>query len=133
MTPAPGCRKIPPKRILIVEDEPLVAHTLRLLLAADGHTLEIAGNGEQGLAMFEAAQPDLVITDFKMPKMDGLELAEAIKRRSPATPVILLTAYVEAIERRMGKVSHVDFLIGKPFSAAQLREGLNAVFPQAAG
>src|SRR5438552_2899208 len=78
-------KRLPTQRILIVEDDPIVAHTLRMALAVDGHSVELAEDGMKALAMFEGATYDLVITDFKMPNMDGMELADAIKQRSPST------------------------------------------------
>jgi ATP-dependent Lon protease len=125
----PGLRQpISPKRILVAEDDALVARTLSMSLAVDGHKVEVAQDGQQALAMFEAGDYDLVITDFKMDKMDGLELAEAIKKRAPSKPVILLTAYVEAIGGKMGEVSNVDLLLGKPLSVRDLQAALNKVF-----
>lgn len=128
---APALRQlVPPKRILVAEDDPLVAHTVRMTLTVDGHCVEVAQDGEQALTLFRAGRHDLVITDFKMTKMDGLELAELIKRISPTTPVILITAYLEAIKSSMGKVSNVDVLLGKPFSVMELHGALLKVFPQ---
>src|SRR5215831_4591266 len=86
------------KRILLAEDELMVAQTIRMALTVDDHAVEIAESGEKALALFNHAKYDLVIADFKMPGMDGLELAEAIKRVSPTTPVILLTAHLELIK-----------------------------------
>jgi CheY-like chemotaxis protein len=128
-TPRNLQHQIPPKRILVAEDDPIVAQTLRMALAVDGHTVEICQDGRQALGMFEHAKFDLVITDFKMPEMDGLELAQAIKSRSPATPVVLLTAYLQTIKGMGGKVSNVDVLLGKPWSVVQLQCVLQDLFP----
>jgi CheY-like chemotaxis protein len=124
---SPALAPIPPKRILVVEDDLVAAQTLRVVLTVDGHCVEIAGDGEQALTMFENAH-DLVITDFKLPKMDGLEVAQAIKERAPSCPVILITAYAESVQSSMGKVSNVDFLIGKPFTVDQLHQTLRKIF-----
>jgi CheY-like chemotaxis protein len=107
----------------------MVAQTLRMVLAVDGHSVEIAEDGVQALTMFDKSKHDLVITDFKMSNMDGLELAEEIKKRSPATPVILLTAFVEAIKGIGGHVSNVDIVLGKPCSVLQLQAALEKLFP----
>lgn len=120
---------VSPKRILVAEDEPLVAHTIRMALTIDGHTVAVAPDGEQALAMFCSGEYDLVITDFKMGRMDGLELAEAIKKRSASIPVILITAHLEAINTSMGQVSNVDLLLGKPFSVRELQAALVKMFP----
>ena len=117
-----------PKRILLVEDDLVAAHTLRLALSVDGYAVEVAGDAEQGLTMLEGQDYDLVITDFKLPKMDGLELAEAIKKHAPSRPVILITAYAESVKGALGAVSNVDVLLGKPVSLAKLQEALQKIF-----
>lgn len=128
---APALRQlVPPKRILVAEDEPLVAQTVRMTLTVDGHSVELAQDGEQALALFRTGHHELVITDFKMTKMDGLELAALVKALSPATPVILITAYLESLKSTMGKVSNVDVLLGKPFSVMELHAALLKIFPQ---
>jgi len=130
--PPTGLRqRVPPKRILIAEDDPIVAHTIRMSLTVDGHLVELAEDGLQALGMFKVARHDLVITDFKMGNMDGLELAEAIKACSPATPIILLTAYLELINKTDGKVSNIDLLLGKPCSIAELQGALQKIFTAA--
>jgi CheY-like chemotaxis protein len=126
INPAP--RKLPPKRVLVADDESLVAFTIRRVLLLEGHTVELAEDGEKALNLFEAGSYDLVITDFRLPGMDGLELAEAIKQRVPETRVILITAYAERIQPGMGKISNVDLVLGKPFSVEQLHEALETVF-----
>jgi CheY-like chemotaxis protein len=95
----------------------------------DGHSVDLAQDGQQGLAMFQAGQYDLVITDFKLgTTMDGLELAAAIKQDSPTTPIVLVTAYAAKMEG-MGKVSNVELVMKKPFSVADLYETLLKLFP----
>jgi CheY-like chemotaxis protein len=106
-----------------------VANTLRMALSVGGHSVEIAEDGVQALRMFDPDKHDLVITDFKMANMDGMELAEAIKTRSPATPIILLTAHLELIKGTDGKVSNVDLLLGKPCSIMELHGALQKIFP----
>jgi two-component system sensor histidine kinase/response regulator len=125
---APGIRQqLSPKRILVAEDEPLVAYALRMVLVVDGHLVDTAEDGRQALAMFDGGTYDLVITDFKMANMDGLELAEAIKKRPPSTPIILLTAYAEAIKSTGGNVSNVDIVLGKPWSVMELQNALERI------
>ena len=108
-----------------------MAHTLRMVLVVDGHSVQIAEDGKQALAMFEGGTYDLVITDFRMANMDGLELAEEIKKRSPSTPIILVTAYAEAIKGTGGTVSNVDIVLGKPWSVTELQGALQKIFPTA--
>ena len=87
------------RRILVVDDESLVCHTITILLKVDGHTVTTASSGEQALALFEPSKFDLVITDYAMPAMTGVELAAAIKSRAPGQPVVLLTAYADKLRR----------------------------------
>jgi len=106
----------------------LVARTLRMVLVVDGHVVDTAEDGRQALAMFDGGTYDLVITDFRMANMDGLELAEAIKKRSSSTPIILLTAYAEAIKNTGSNVSNVDIVLGKPWSVMELQVALAKIF-----
>ncbi len=119
----------PPKRILVVEDDQLLAHMIEVALKADGHEVQVAQNAEQAVKLAEASPHDLVITDFVLPKMDGLDLAELLKRLSPATPILLITAYAERIQPQMGKVSNIDALLKKPFFVGQLQEAIAKFFP----
>lgn len=120
-----------PKSILVVEDETVAALSIRTVLVAEGHTVEIAADGEQALTMFSAGRYDLVITDFKLAKLDGLELAEVIKQVAPAIPIILITAYADKIGATTGSVSNVDVVVNKPFSVAQLQGALQKVLQPA--
>ena len=129
MPPTVLHQTIAPKRILIVEDDLLVAHTIRMALTVDHHTVSVAESGEQALAAFRLGKHDLVITDFKMGEMDGLELAAAIKQDSPTTPVILITAHADSIRSEMGSVSNVDYLLGKPLSVLDLHAAISKLFP----
>ena len=122
-------KRISPKRILVVEDEMLVAHTVRMALAVDGHTVEIAGDGEEAIAKFKEGNYDLVITDFELRKVDGLELAQAIKQVSPASPIILVTGHAEIIKSGMGKVSNIEALLSKPISISALYDAMGRIFP----
>lgn len=110
-----------------MEDDLVLAQTVRVALALEGHSVEVAGDGEQALALFETGQYELVVTDFQLPKMDGLELAQAIKERAPWCPIILITAYAETV-LHTGTVSNVDIVLGKPFSRAQLAAAMRKIF-----
>ena len=121
--------KIPPKQILVVDDEPAVAETIRMVLAISGHKVEIAGSAEEALTRFEAGKYDLVVTDLSLPKMDGLDFARAIKERAPTQPIILITAYAESMGGESKRLQNVDALMGKPFSLQQLQEALQKIFP----
>jgi len=110
---------IQPKRILVVDDEPAVCESIRMLLSYDGHEVETASSGAEALAKFDPAKIQLVFTDFSMPIMKGDQLAAEVKRRSPQTPVILLTAFPPAVPP-----AAIDLVITKPFMLENLREGI---------
>jgi len=124
-------KKIPPKRILVVDDEPQVAQTIRMVLTYGGHTVEIAEDGNGALAKFEPGKFDLIISDFALGKMNGLELARIVKQRTPGQKFMLITAYAESVAMGPERLSNIDFLLGKPFSLEQLQEGLTKIFPPA--
>ncbi|OIO55843.1 MAG: DNA-binding response regulator [Alphaproteobacteria bacterium CG_4_10_14_0_2_um_filter_63_37] len=101
--------------ILIVDDDPGIRETLSFQLKKAGHAAAIATNGEEGLALALASPPDLVITDLRMPKMEGQALIDHLHARLPSLPVVVMTAYASvktAVEAM--KSGAVDFLI-KPY------------------
>jgi CheY-like chemotaxis protein len=114
--------KEPGKRILVVDDQADVCESIRMLLSYDGHLIETASGADQALAKFDGAKFDVVFTDFSMPGMKGDELALQIKKRSPATPVILLTAFPPAL-----RPTAIDLVITKPFLLQNLRDGIAQV------
>jgi CheY-like chemotaxis protein len=122
---------IPPLRILVVDDEPLVRRLLADYLAIDGHAVETATNGRHALDRFRAGRYDLVVTDRAMPEMGGDELAAAIRRLSFDEPVIMLTGFgdlmLAADERPLG----VDLVLSKPVTPAALRQAVARVAPAA--
>jgi len=108
--------KTPAQRILVVDDEPVVCECVRMMLAYDGHTVEIAGGGDEALAKYHPDKFDLVITDYSMDGMKGDQLAQAIKRLSPTKPIILLTAFPPD-----QRPAEIDLVIIKPFYFDTLR------------
>jgi DNA-binding NtrC family response regulator len=80
-------------KILVIDDEESFRETIRLCLINDGWDLIMASNGEEGIFLFAKENPDVVITDLKMPKMDGLEVLSKLKLLKPNIPVIMLTAF----------------------------------------
>ncbi len=78
---------------MIVDDEPLVRRSLSELLALSGYVVSSAGDGKEALEMLKTYHADVVITDIKMPQMDGIQLLKQIKNTSSDTPVILMTSY----------------------------------------
>jgi len=106
------------KRILLVDDEPSVRESFRMLLEVDDHAVTEANNGAEAMDLFTKGQFDLVVTDFEMPVMKGDELAVRIKRLAPEQPILMITAY----GKELGDPENpVDSVLKKPFTLASLR------------
>ncbi len=109
------------KQVLVVDDEPNLRRVLGAMLNRDGHDVHAAENGEQALALLREHHVDLVITDLRMPKLDGMGLLREVSRLDPGLPVLMLTAHgtvdnaVEAL-----KLGAFDYLT-KPFDQAEVR------------
>jgi CheY-like chemotaxis protein len=111
------------KRILLVDDENTVRASTRMLLELDGHTVVDAADGARGLEVFEAGDFDLVITDFRMPKMDGGQLTARIKQAMPRQPVIILTAWPADVPDQ----TPADHVLTKPYTLDNLRQSIARV------
>ncbi|MBN1315751.1 MAG: response regulator [Anaerolineales bacterium] len=98
--------------ILIVEDEGTIAYTLEKLLSADGFSVQVALDGLEGWKLYQELQPDIVVSDIKMPKMDGVALLEKIKQDNPKTDVILLTGHGDLVSAKraveLGAYSYLE-------------------------
>jgi CheY-like chemotaxis protein len=114
------------KRILIVDDQPMVADSLKLILKLDGYEVQTAKDGSEALALYEPKKFDLIFMDFEMPGMKGNELAAAIRARDPRQPIILVTAYSD-LALHMEPTPQVDLVIGKPWSVGELRTAVSKV------
>jgi DNA-binding NtrC family response regulator len=108
-------------KILIVEDEAKMRRLLELNLGEDGFATVSAGDAESGLKLLRENSIDLVVTDLKLPGMDGLEFLHAVKRHNAALPVVVMTAFgsVETAVEAM-KAGASDYVL-KPFSLAEMR------------
>ncbi len=113
------------KAILVADDERHLRNALFTALTRLGHAVELAENGQEAVNKFQTQRFDLVITDLKMPGLDGLGLLKAVKKLSPATPVIMITAYgsVEVAVEAMREGAQ-DFIL-KPFPAGVIEEAVN--------
>jgi two-component system alkaline phosphatase synthesis response regulator PhoP len=117
--------------ILVVDDQPKIAHLVRDYLQAAGFQVLTAYDGQTALAQFRHEHPDLVVLDLNMPgggdrPMDGLDVTRAIRRESN-TPIIMLTARVEEMDRIIGLELGADDYVTKPFSPRELVARVRAV------
>jgi PAS domain S-box-containing protein len=126
-SPARRLAPPPPLRILVIDDDPLVAEALRDTLEKDGHRVMTAERGEAGLEMFRAARSrqetfDLVFTDLGMPHVDGCRVASAVKAESASTPVVLLTGWARRMMADGDIPPYVDHILSKPPDIGELRD-----------
>jgi PAS domain S-box-containing protein len=111
--------------ILYVEDDEEIRDQLTQFLSRRVGTLYTASNGLEGLAAFRAHQPDIVVSDIRMPEMDGLDMADAIKHEHPATPVIMTTAFNETDYFLKAIDIGVDKYVMKPVKIDSLLEAIH--------
>lgn len=119
-------------KILVVDDEIYIVHILDFSLGMEGYEVVTALDGEQALEKLKAEQPDLIVLDIMMPKLDGYEVCKAVKG-SPDTahiPVILLSAKGRNVDQKMGFDVGADDYITKPFSPRKLVERINQLLGQ---
>lgn len=110
------------KTVLIVDDEIHIINVLSLKLRNANFEVMTAGNGEEALERIGESMPDLVITDFSMPMMTGLELVQCLRSdaKTEQIPVIMLTGRGQTVEEKDGKVPRIDVLMSKPFSPREI-------------
>ena len=116
-------------RILIVEDEEALATLLEYNLGKEKFEIALAGNGEEGLLKIEESPPDLIILDWMLPKISGIEICRRVRTR-PETrniPIIMLTARSEEADRIRGLETGADDYLTKPFSTKELIARVKAV------
>jgi DNA-binding response OmpR family regulator len=108
-----------PETILIVEDEPALQETLAYNLKKEGYMVETVGNGRTALETARRLKPDLLLLDLMLPELDGFEVAR-ILRKEMSTPILMLTARDDEIDRVVGLEMGADDYLTKPFSMREL-------------
>jgi DNA-binding response OmpR family regulator len=115
------------KRILVVEDDPAILTGLVDLLRGEGFAVEQAVDGAAALVRHAEARPDLVLLDVMIPEKSGYEVCREIRRTDAVTPVIMLTAKGEEVDKVVGLELGADDYVVKPFSARELLARVRAV------
>jgi len=110
-------------RILIAEDEEPLRALIKRALAEEGHLVVATADGSEALDVLqsEGSGFDLLLTDIKMPVMDGIALALAVARDFPKLPILLMTGYVDQRERVSGLEALICDVISKPFAVAEIK------------
>lgn len=114
-------------KILIIEDEKLLADSIRTLLLKKGFEVEVAYDGETGEEYAELGIYDLLILDVMMPKMNGYEVARKVRARKCGTPILMLTAKSGLEDRITGLNAGADYYLTKPFDTRELLACINAL------
>ncbi len=112
--------------ILICDDDPVVHESLGLYLSSEGYEYQSAYDGQQAIEMFENHRPDMIVLDLMMPRMSGTDVCRTIRQNS-STPIIMLTAKGEEIDRILGLELGADDYIVKPFSPREVLARIKAV------
>lgn len=114
------------EKILVVDDDVNICELLRLYIERDDYQVVIANDGEQAVELFNREQPDLVLLDIMLPKMDGWQVCKEIRKTSNR-PIIMLTAKGELFDKILGLELGADDYIIKPFEAKEVIARIHAV------
>ncbi len=119
--------------ILVIEDDPRIQKALHRQFASEGYTVQIAGNGAEGLATCKSVRPAGIVLDLMLPGMSGREVCKAIKSWSPNTPVIILSAISEVADKVLLLELGADDYVTKPFSPRELMARVQAAIRRTQG
>jgi DNA-binding response OmpR family regulator len=123
----------PKSKILIVEDEPDMVLGLKDNFEFEGYEVVTASDGQSGLERARAQKPDLLILDIMLPKLSGLELCKALRGEGFTTPIIMLTARGQEIDKVVGLELGADDYVTKPFSIRELLARVRAILRRTEG
>jgi len=121
-------RAVAPKNVLVADDASDITQMLEKILSRFGYNVETCADGRDALNRFKPGKYDLVITDYAMPKMNGIELAHIIKKRDPAQLIIMVTGFAFTISAYDMRPVPADFILRKPFDVKQLSDALTSLF-----
>lgn len=124
---------MPDAQILIVEDDEEIARLVRDLLMREGFRVEVAGDGEAMRAVIARFAPDLIVLDLMLPGEDGLSICRNLRARGGGTPVLMLTAKSDDIDRVLGLEMGADDYLTKPFNPRELLARVRAILRRTRG
>jgi len=116
------------RSVLVVEDEDVVRYVIRETLEREGLQVQVASDGNEAMEALDKNTFDLMITDYKMPGKNGLELAAWARQRNPKLPVILMSGHIQQEDLNQPQIS---LLLPKPFSIFDLRDAVRKVLSEA--
>ena len=115
------------RKILIVDDEPLIVKGLKYSLEQEGYETDSAADGEEALAKFASGHFDLILLDVMLPKMDGIEVCQRVREKSNI-PIIMLTAKGEDMDKILGFEYGADDYMTKPFNILEVKARIKTIF-----
>lgn len=115
------------RSILIVEDEPSIVTLIKYNLEKAGFLTEVAYNGEDAIKQTEANEYDLIVLDLMLPKMDGMEVCQTLRKNNNSIPILMLTAKDDEYDKIYGLEMGADDYLTKPFSPKELIARINAI------
>jgi DNA-binding response OmpR family regulator len=120
---------MPDATVLVVDDDPVIQKLLQVNFEMEGYKVVTANDGEEGLEKARALQPDCMLLDIMMPKMNGLEVATALKgdAKTKKIPIILLSAKAQSFDVQAGLDAGADDYITKPFDPLELLERVGKI------
>ena len=118
-------------KLLVVDDDPALARTLRIALGVEGYEVECAADGAEALQRLGAARFDAVVLDVSMPRLDGLAVCRRMRERRDRTPVLMLTARDAVDDRVSGLDAGADDYLVKPFALDELNARVRALLRRA--
>ncbi len=118
------------KKILVVDDEKVLAKALKFTLEKEGYNVCSAHDGEEALIMVEEESPDLIVLDLMLPKLDGFEVCQRVRKKH-SMPIIMLTAKTEDIDKILGLELGADDYMTKPFNPRELSARIKAILRRA--
>ena len=121
-----------PHRLLLAEDDRSVRTSLARALELEGYSVELAENGEAAMAAFNAGQPDLIVSDWMMPYLDGINLCQRLRARGSQVPILMLTARTELGDRVAALDAGADDFLPKPFALEELLARIRALLRRSA-
>jgi len=120
-------------RVLLVEDDPRVAHLIQRALGEAGYQVELAIDGSAGLELAQTDEPDAIVLDVMLPIVDGLEVCRELRRQRVRTPILMLTARDSIPDRVRGLDAGADDYLTKPFALEELLARVRALVRRGKG
>jgi DNA-binding NtrC family response regulator len=120
---APAAAAVTPN-VLVVDDEKTVCNSCKKILTREGYNVEVAQSGEEALSKVKGNDFDVLVTDWKMPQLDGMEVAKRIKKENPNIAVVMITGYPSVETSIQALRSGVSDYVPKPFTPTELSDAM---------